>query len=90
MGDGDDTLVTPPHPDLDLADLIGLAPDAAVSAAEVKGVTRIRVIEIANGKTVGMIDMMLAPTRLDLFHQGGRVVYACFPSSRHAGEWPRS
>jgi hypothetical protein len=80
---------TDPYPNLDLDGLIGLAPDAAVSAAEAKGVNRIRVTEIANGLTVGSMDMMLARNRLDLFHQGGRVVFAVFPRNRHAGEWPR-
>ena len=69
---------------------IDLAPAAAVSAAEAKGVNRIRVTEVGNGRTVGMMDMALVRNRLDLFDQGGRVVFAEFPSHRHAGEWPGS
>jgi hypothetical protein len=81
---------TDPYPNLDLNDLIDLTPDAAVSAAEAEGVKRIRVTEIANGLTVGSMDLVLARNRLDLFHQGGRVVFAAFPANRPAGEWPRS
>jgi hypothetical protein len=77
-----------PFPDLDLADLIGLTPDAAIALAEAKGVERIRVNEIVDGPIAGPIDLMLARTRLDLAYRDGIVVHAMFPSARSAGVWP--
>jgi hypothetical protein len=77
-----------PYPELNLDELIGLTPEAATEAAKAKGVERIRVREVVNGMTRGMMDMMLAPSRLDLAHEHGRVVYAMFPTKRHSGIWP--
>jgi hypothetical protein len=59
--------------------LIGLTLNAATAMAETQGVDRIRVIEVADRVMIGAIDMMLAPDRLDLFHQDGRVAFAMFP-----------
>ena len=50
-----------PYPDLDLDELIGLTSEAAAEAARAKGVERIRIIEVVNGKTRGSMDMMLSP-----------------------------
>ena len=77
-----------PFPELSLWDLIGLPTEEAVDRAEASGVDRLRVVEVANGVTVGAIDLALAPRRLDLFHVGGRIQFAVFPTRRHAGEWP--
>ena len=78
-----------PYPELDLTELIGLAPDVAVAAAEAKGVKRIRINEVVGGVIAGPIDMALIPDRLDLAYQDGCVVHARFPTARSAGVWPR-
>jgi hypothetical protein len=78
-----------PYPELDLAVLIGLAPEEAAAMAEGAGVAQIRLIELGReGRTGQAIDMMLAPRRLDLVHQDGRVEFAAFPTFRSAGAWP--
>jgi len=77
-----------PYPDLDLDELIGLTSEAAAEAARATGVERIRILEIVNGTIPGPMDMGLSPNRLDLVHEQGRVVYAMFPTRRHAGIWP--
>jgi hypothetical protein len=79
---------TVPHPELDLARLIGLTPDAAVALAEATGVKRIRINEVVDGFTPGPIDLVLMRDRLDLAYQDGCVVYACFPMARSAGVRP--
>jgi len=78
-----------PYPELDLTELIGLSPDAAVAAAEAKGVKRIRINEVVDGVIAGPIDMAMIPDRLDLAYQNGFVVHAHFPTVRSAGVWPR-
>ena len=77
-----------PYPNLDLAELIGLAPDDAVALAEAKGVERIRINEVVDGVFKGPIDMVLMRDRLDLAYHDGTVVYAMFPRCRSAGVWP--
>jgi CRISPR/Cas system-associated endonuclease Cas3-HD len=80
-----DTDGSDPYPELDLADLIGLTPDAAIALAEAKGVERIRANEVVDGVIAGPIDMMLARNRLDLAYKDGYVVYASLPTVRSAG-----
>jgi hypothetical protein len=77
-----------PYPELDLAELIGLTPDAAVALAEAKGVRRIRTNEVVDGFIPGPIDLVLMWDRLDLAYQDGYVVHAFFPKDRSAGVWP--
>lgn len=77
-----------PFPGLDLWGLIGLASEEAVARAEAADVEHVRVLEVANGQIVEAIDMAIVRERLDLFHVGGRIEFAVFPTCRHAGEWP--
>jgi hypothetical protein len=79
-----------PFPDLVLDVLIGLTPDEAEALAGAKGVAMIRLIESVDGVMVGAIDMMLAPTRLNLWHQDGRVVLANFDGGRRSGRHSKS
>ena len=77
-----------PYPEIDLNELIGLTPDAAVAVTEAKGVKRIRLNEVVNGTIAGAIDMALMRDRLDLVFHDGHVVYAMFPTVRSSGVWP--
>jgi hypothetical protein len=74
-----------PFPDLDLEALIGLTLTDATTLAESAGVARIRDLEMVDGYMMGAIDLVLAPSRLDLWHENGRVVRAVLPSVRSAG-----
>jgi catechol 2,3-dioxygenase-like lactoylglutathione lyase family enzyme len=77
-----------PFPELDLWGLVGLAVEDAVARAEAAGVDQLRVLEVANGQIVETIVLEVVRERLDLFHVGGRIEFAVFPTCRHAGEWP--
>ncbi len=71
-----------PCPALDLTELIGLTPDAAVALAEAKGVKRIRINEVVDGVIAGPFEMALIPDRLELAYLDGYVVHALFPTVR--------
>jgi len=81
-------LESEPYPDFDISELIGLPLSDALALAKANGVVRTRVIEYVNGTMVGAIDLVLARNRLDLSVSDGRVVYAHFPTFRHAGRSP--
>jgi len=77
-----------PYPGLELADLIGRTVGEAVGRAEAAGGDRIRVINVTPGSPMAAIDLMYAPSRLDLVQRDDRIRYAEFPGCRSAGEWP--